>query len=230
MQRSEIRIVDFSDAVGSEAARTRPAVIVSNDGANSSARRLGRGVITVVPVTSNTERVYPFQVLLSSADTGLDFDLKAQAEQIRSVSVERIGRVIGIVDFEHMARLDNALRLHRPRLIPSVVAVGWVCRSTQARAAGTMIRKALTASPRFTGRSGWGQRFLVLEIVQGLWSGRPDGLGPLSDIRVVIGPVLKSAALISGPIDSQGQERRREVYVGTIFFLETGGGGGDGGC
>ena len=112
MQRSEIRIVDFSDAVGSEAARTRPAVIVSNDGANSSARRLGRGVITVVPVTSNTERVYPFQVLLSSADTGLNFDLKAQAEQIRSVSVERIGRVIGIVDFEHMARLDNALRLH----------------------------------------------------------------------------------------------------------------------
>ncbi len=62
MQRSEIRIVDFSDAVGSEAARTRPAVIVSNDGANSSARRLGRGVITVVPVTSNTEWVYPFQV------------------------------------------------------------------------------------------------------------------------------------------------------------------------
>ena len=73
---------------------------------------LGRGVITVVPVTSNTERVYPFQVLLSSADTGLNFDLKAQAEQIRSVSVERIGRMIGIVDFEHMARLDYALRLH----------------------------------------------------------------------------------------------------------------------
>ena len=112
MRRSEIRIVDFSDAVGSEAARTRPAVIVSNDGANSSARRLGRGVITVVPVTSNTERVYPFQVLLRSVDTGLNFDSKAQAEQVRSVSVERIGRMIGIVDFEHMARLENALRLH----------------------------------------------------------------------------------------------------------------------
>ena len=30
----------------------------------------GRGVVTVVPDTSNTERVYPFQVLLDAADTG----------------------------------------------------------------------------------------------------------------------------------------------------------------
>ena len=112
MRRSEIRIVDFSDAVGSEAARTRPVVIVSNDGDNSSAGRLGRGVIAVVPVTSNTERVYPFQVLLRSVDTGLDSDSKAQAEQVKSVSVERVGRMIGIVDCEHMTRLDNALRLH----------------------------------------------------------------------------------------------------------------------
>ena len=42
-----------------------------NDGANTSAARLGRGVVTVVPVTSSTERVYPFQVLLDAADTGL---------------------------------------------------------------------------------------------------------------------------------------------------------------
>ena len=43
-----------------------------NDGANTSAARLGRGVVTVVPVTSNTERVYPFQVLLDAADPGRD--------------------------------------------------------------------------------------------------------------------------------------------------------------
>jgi mRNA interferase MazF len=30
---------------------------VSNDGANATASRLGRGVITVVPVTSNVERM-----------------------------------------------------------------------------------------------------------------------------------------------------------------------------
>ena len=112
MRRGEIRIVDLSDSIGSEAARTRPAVIVSNDGANSSAARLGRGVITVVPVTSNTEQVYPFQVLLSSTDTGLSLDSKAQAEQVRSVSVERIGPVVGHIGFDLMTQLDDALRLH----------------------------------------------------------------------------------------------------------------------
>jgi mRNA interferase MazF len=58
-------------------------VIVTNDGANGTAARLGRGVITVVPVTSNTTRVYPFQVLLPARATGLDRDSKAQAEQVR---------------------------------------------------------------------------------------------------------------------------------------------------
>ena len=70
-------------------------MIVSNDGANATANRLGRGVVTVVPVTSNTERIYPFQVLLTSESTGLPEDSKAQAEQVRSVAVERIGHVSG---------------------------------------------------------------------------------------------------------------------------------------
>ena len=42
-------------------------------------------------------------------------------------------------------------------------------------------------------------------------TGRDPIFNSLADIRVVIGPVIKSAALTSGPIDSQGQERRREV-------------------
>ena len=50
---------------------------------DSIAPRLGRGVVTVVPVTSNTGRVHPFQVLLRSSETGLTIDSKAQAEQIR---------------------------------------------------------------------------------------------------------------------------------------------------
>jgi len=80
---------------GSEANNRRPAVIVSNDGANSTAERIGRGVLTVVPVTSRTERVYPFQVLLPASSTGLRQDSKAQAEQVRSVAVERIGGLVG---------------------------------------------------------------------------------------------------------------------------------------
>ena len=112
MQRGEIRLVDLEPVRGAEADKQRPAVIVSNDGANHTAQQLGRGVVTVVPVTSNTDRVYPFQVLLPAALTGLAVDSKAQAEQVRSIAVERVGRRIGSMSPELQADLDEALRLH----------------------------------------------------------------------------------------------------------------------
>jgi len=112
MRRGEIRLVDLEPVRGTEADKRRPAVIVSNDGANSTAERLGRGVITVVPVTSNTARIYPFQVLLNAATTGLPHDSKAQAEQIRSVAVERVGDRVGVMPATLLAALDEALRLH----------------------------------------------------------------------------------------------------------------------
>jgi mRNA interferase MazF len=73
---------------------------------------LKRGVITVVPVASNIERIYPFQVLLPAADTGLDHDSKAQAEQIRSVAMERVGDRLGVVPNAVMLDLEEAMRLH----------------------------------------------------------------------------------------------------------------------
>ena len=112
MRRREIRLVDLDPVIGSEAARTRPAVVVSNDGANTTAARLGRGVITVVPITSNIARVYPFQVLLPAEETGLGRDSKAQAEQVRSVAVERLGEVVGSLGFDLAEQLDEALRIH----------------------------------------------------------------------------------------------------------------------
>ncbi len=84
MRRGEIREVDLDPVRGSEANERRPAVIVSNDAANATAEQLGRGVVSVVPVTTNVERVYPFQVLLPAAETGLPADSKAQVEQVRS--------------------------------------------------------------------------------------------------------------------------------------------------
>ena len=112
MRRGEIRWVDLDPTRGAEADKRRPAVIVSNDGANAAAGRLGRGVVTVVPLTSNTERIYPFQVLLTMAETGLPRDSKAQAEQVRSVSVERIGARVGSLSGSVLHALDDALRLH----------------------------------------------------------------------------------------------------------------------
>lgn len=112
MLRGEIRLTDLEPVRGSEADKRRPAVIVSNDRANATADRMGRGVITVVPVTGNVARVFPFQTLLPAQLTGLRRDSKAQAEQIRSVTVERLGLVLGRVPSDVMSTLDEALRVH----------------------------------------------------------------------------------------------------------------------
>ncbi len=112
MRRGEILLVDLEPARGSEADKRRPAVLVSNDGANATADRLGQGVVTIVPVTTGIARVFPFQVLLPAAARGLRHDSKAQAEQVRAVAVERVGRVVGRLPAPLQAALDDALWLH----------------------------------------------------------------------------------------------------------------------
>ncbi len=67
--------------------------------------------MTVVPVTNNTAGIHPFQVLLGAEGTGLGYESKAQAEQVRSVAVERIGAPLGVRSGSDVAALDEALRL-----------------------------------------------------------------------------------------------------------------------
>ncbi|RRD03091.1 type II toxin-antitoxin system PemK/MazF family toxin [Arachnia propionica] len=112
MRRGEIRLVDLDPVRPGVANRRRPAVVVSNDDANAIAARLGRGVVTVVPVTGNVTRLHRFQVFLDAGETGLDHDSKAQAEQIRAVAVGRVGPVIGRLGIGKLVELEEALRLH----------------------------------------------------------------------------------------------------------------------
>ena len=87
-------------------------MIVSNDAANRAAERTSSGVVTVVPITSSIDRVFPFQALLKAADWGLPSDSKAQAEQVRTVAVERLRGRLGSLPVATVERLDDALRLH----------------------------------------------------------------------------------------------------------------------
>ena len=112
MRRGEIRVADLEPVRGSEASKRRPVVIVSNDAANRRAEALGRGVITVVPLTSNVTRVLPFQLIVPPDDSGLSRPSKAQAEQVRSIAVERLGARVGRLPAASMESLDAALRLH----------------------------------------------------------------------------------------------------------------------
>lgn len=112
VRRGHIVWVSFDPAVGSESSKTRPAVVVSNNTANASALRSERGVITVVPLTTSLTHVHEFQVRIHARDSGLDRDSKAQAEQVRTVSITRVSGIAGWIGGEAMGEIDDALRLH----------------------------------------------------------------------------------------------------------------------
>lgn len=112
MKRGEIWWADLEPSVGAEANKRRPVVIVSNDTNNAVARQLGRGVVTVVPITSNVARVLSFQVLLRAGVAGLNQDSKAQAEQVRAIDVTRLRGCSGTLGVDAMTAIDAALRRH----------------------------------------------------------------------------------------------------------------------
>jgi mRNA interferase MazF len=115
VRRGEIYVADLEPVRGSEANKRRPVVIVSNNASNEVVEELGAGMVTVVPLTTNIERVYAFQVLLPALETGLERDCKAQAEQIRAVSTNRFVHdlgAVGEVPALLMLEIDEALRRH----------------------------------------------------------------------------------------------------------------------
>ena len=108
MKRGEIYYANLSPTVGSEINKKRPVLVVSNDANNRAA-----STITVLPITSNITNIFPFEIELTLTDSGLPKASKAQAQQIRTISKERIaGRAVGRLGAAKMALVDTAIRLH----------------------------------------------------------------------------------------------------------------------
>ena len=107
IRRGDIYLVNLSPVRANEASDIRPAVVVTNNLANEEGTML-----TVVPMTSNTQKIYPFQVLLPLERTELDMDSKAQIEQIRSISHSRLIKRLGFVPDDLMQQIGSRIRLH----------------------------------------------------------------------------------------------------------------------
>ena len=108
MRRGEIYYADLAPTVGSEINKRRPVLIVSNDANNRVA-----STVTVLPITSNVSRVYPFELLLAPGESGLPKRSKAQAQQIRTISKERVQRgAVGRLNVALMRKAEDAIRLH----------------------------------------------------------------------------------------------------------------------
>lgn len=105
MNRGDIYWVDLEPVMGSEANKRRPCVIVSRNASNRAA-----ATVTVLAITSNVQKIYPFDVYLEDL---LDKPSKVQGNQIRTISKERLlGPATAQLPVQLMRQVDDALRLH----------------------------------------------------------------------------------------------------------------------
>ncbi len=107
INRGDIFLVDFEPAKYSEANKIRPAIVITSDRANIYAAN-----VVVVPLTSKIERIYPFQLFLPAEQTGLKRDSKAQAEMIRSLSKNRLKKLLGQIGPLELIELEYRIKLH----------------------------------------------------------------------------------------------------------------------
>ncbi len=81
---------NLDPVAGSEQKGIRPVLIMSNEEFNQAMPN-----VTVLPLTSTKRRLYPSEVFLSQGITGQPFDSIIMAHQIRTISKQRLGRLIG---------------------------------------------------------------------------------------------------------------------------------------
>src|SRR5262249_50533158 len=109
IRRGEIYRVDFGPTIGSEANKTRPVLVVSNDYNNEHA-----STVTVLPLSTKIQRVYPFEVEIHKGQGGIPEDSKIMAHHIRTIDKRRFQMFpLGpTIDSAIMARVEGAIKEH----------------------------------------------------------------------------------------------------------------------
>jgi mRNA interferase MazF len=106
-KRGSIWLISLEPVVGAEIGMTRPAVIISNDINNRFS-----GTVTVLPITSSTDKIYPFEVKIPKGTGSLDLDSKVKANQIRTIDKKRLINLIGLLSNNILIQLEEAVKIH----------------------------------------------------------------------------------------------------------------------
>jgi mRNA interferase MazF len=108
--RMGIFLADLNPVIGSERKGKRPVLVVSDEVFNQV-----MPVVTILPITSlkKGRRVYPNEVLISKGIGNLTADSIILAHQIRTISKERLTRLLGPVKEPGLqSAIEEAMRIH----------------------------------------------------------------------------------------------------------------------
>ncbi len=107
MKKGDLVWANLDPAIGSEISKRRPVLIISNDINNKYAE-----TITVLPVTTSTEKVYPFEVLINAGDGNIQETSKIKANQIRTIDKRRLFEKIGTISQSILKEVEKAILIH----------------------------------------------------------------------------------------------------------------------
>jgi len=107
-KRGEIYLVNFDPTIGHKVKKKRPALIISNNIHNQYSP-----LVTVAPLSSNVNKVYPFEVYISKGMAGLNDNSRIMIVQLRSIDKRRLLNKIGTIeDKKILEKVDRIIREH----------------------------------------------------------------------------------------------------------------------
>lgn len=107
IKKGDIWLANLDPTIGSEIKKTRPVLVVSNNINNKV-----NNVITVLPITSNVENVFSFDVFLPKGEANLPKDSKAKADQIRAIDKQRLIKFVGKINNSFLIQTSKAIKIH----------------------------------------------------------------------------------------------------------------------